>query len=588
MAVRGTQAVNAGTRGQAALLEAEKHLRARDLDAARSQLSTAQHEFHAMAEALADLGPLLPVARRIPLLGSQVVAAEALVEAGTILASTGLGLVDAADGVLDADDGRRLGSGFIEPARRMRDALRDASVRVDAAMTAVTSVDGWVPGTLGDTREALEVRLRDLHEGLGRSERGLEALLTFAGASGPRRYLFLTQNPDEVRPTGGFIGTYGLLTADVGELHLERYESIQSWVRPRPDAVVPGAAAGSPFRFSTPPVPQTLATVNHLPDWPRSAALAAELWRQGGEEPVDGVVSFVPEFLARLLVALGPVEVPEFGETITSVNLAPRLEHYTELAEADPSVSDERKEFLASLAEAVMGQLLVAPSSIWDDVAAAVGLGFGRGEAMAWSLDQDVAGALRERDWDGAFPQASGDFFFNSEFSYAAKNGNGIRRHFDHHVSLRPDGSALVTTEMTLANTEDAGRYNTSSLSYITIYGPRGATLAPTSDPPLSREPPLAGHPAAGWLVAAPPQGTTHLRVAWEVPQLLGDDPTGIPSYRLTWPHLPGHEGDTLQISVELPEAWAWAEEAPPTEPVPLDRDLVGRWKLVRSMGSSR
>jgi hypothetical protein len=30
----------------------------------------------------------------------------------------------------------------------------------------------------------------------------------------PRRYLLMSQNPAEVRPTGGFIGTYGVLATE--------------------------------------------------------------------------------------------------------------------------------------------------------------------------------------------------------------------------------------------------------------------------------------------------------------------------------------------------------------------------------------
>lgn len=577
----GAPAALSGNRGKTALIRAEGHLRARDLDQARAQLRVAQQAFTTMGREIEGLGPLLPVARRVPLVGSQVAGAETLAETGVILSGAGLGLVDAAQEVLDGDTSSQLGSGLLQPLGEVRGSVQVALTSVEEATAKVSSLDDdWLVGPLGDAYDTLAERLPELRDGMGRTERGLGALQTFSGASGPRRYLFLSQNPDEIRPTGGFIGTYGVLTADAGELALERYESIQTWTGPRPEAVVPGEQAGSPFRFAQPPVAQTLGTVNNGPDWPSSARLAAELWRKGGEEPVDGVVSFVPSFLARLLVPLGPVEVPEYGETVTAANLAERFEHYTEQVEAGETTNVERKDFVASLAEVVMQRLLAAPASKWDDLAAAVGESFANRDAMAWSADEDVARSLNERDWDGTFPETSGDFFYNGEFSYAAKNGSGIRRSFDHHVEVRPDGSGLVTTEMALANTEEAGRFNTSSLSYVTIYGPSGASLGPGSDPPLSAEPTVAGHPAAGWLVAAPPKGRTSLTVAWEVPELLTRDGDGNWVYGLTWLHLPGHTGDTLELDVELPQGWDWAEQAPPAT-VGLDQDFAGTWPLT-------
>ena len=38
------------------------------------------------------------------------------------------------------------------------------------------------------------------------------------GWNEPRRYLVLTQDPAEVRPTGGFIGSYGIVVFDRGSL----------------------------------------------------------------------------------------------------------------------------------------------------------------------------------------------------------------------------------------------------------------------------------------------------------------------------------------------------------------------------------
>src|SRR5205807_8794081 len=121
----------------------------------------------------------------------------------------------------------------------------------------------------------------------------------------PRRYLLFSQNPDEVRPTGGFIGTYGVLTAGPdAPVALDRYEPIENWTTTHTNARVPNDQLDSVFRFRNPPLPQTLANVNAVPDWPKAARLATELWQRGGEEPVDGVLSVTPAFLARILAVV--------------------------------------------------------------------------------------------------------------------------------------------------------------------------------------------------------------------------------------------------------------------------------------------
>ena len=48
------------------------------------------------------------------------------------------------------------------------------------------------------------------------------------GGSGPRRYFLAVQNSAELRATGGFMGSWGALVADGGELHLETIDRVAS------------------------------------------------------------------------------------------------------------------------------------------------------------------------------------------------------------------------------------------------------------------------------------------------------------------------------------------------------------------------
>nr|MBA3303124.1 DUF4012 domain-containing protein [Acidimicrobiia bacterium] len=411
-------------------------------------------------------------------------------------------------------------------------------------------------------------------------EQGLTALMSFAGDSGPKRYLFLSQNPDEVRPTGGFIGTYGVLTAEGGQLTLERYDGIEEWIIDHPRAIVPQAEAGSPFRHRDPPIPRTIANVNSIPDWPRAAELAARLWKDGGEAPVDGVISFTPGFLARILSVVGPVSIPSYNETVTAANLHDRLDFQTH--RATPPTGARAKDFVAVVAETIMQKLLEAPASQWEPLGSVMGQAFDAREALAWSTDPQVTAALADRGWDGRFRSTDGDFFYNSEFSYAAKNGRGIRRTYDHNVALRADGSARVTTTVTVTNTLPPDPLNASTLAYLTLYGPKGAVVdQAASDGFGFAEPALAGHPAVAWFrAAAPGGGQATVKVVWEVPGLVKKTSNGELEYSLLWPHLPDHTGDVVNLSVDLPATWTWKGSPPPSQ-FSLDQEFSGSWRLA-------
>ena len=566
---------------KAALLRAEEHIGARDLDPARVELVAAKQSLARMKDELDALGPLLPVARLIPLVRSQVVAVETFQSAGTTLSDAGLRLSDAVQKVLDTTKGGAPLSGVLDNLKGINESLASGAASVRQALKEVNGLKGkWLIGPIAGARDQLLARLPRYERDATSTADGIDALIRFVGGDGPRRYLFLSQNPDEVRPTGGFIGTYGLLTATPGNLTLDRFEPIGKFRERHPDAVVPGGTSRSPFRFANPPAPQTLANTNSVADFAQAGKLAADLWNAVGEPHVDGVVSFTPAFLARILGVLGPVNVADYGETVDQNNIIDRFTFYTAQLELNPQADTARKGFLSSLAEVVMQQLLAAPSTKWQAIGEAIGQGFGAREAMAWSSDPKVAATLARRGWDGVLPDVGGDFFYNSEFAYAAKIDRGLQRTFDHHVELHADGSGRVTTRMTLTNTRDLGALNPGSLAYVTFYGPKGGVLNPLSDPPIAQEPALAGHPGVGYFLNASPHTSVSVKVVWDVKDLVRKGPNGAREYSLRWLKIPDHSGDLVNLHVDIPKDWRWKGDPPPAR-IDLTNDIRSTWKLT-------
>lgn len=580
---RGWRAAQAGQRGKTALLEAERMLRAEDFDGARAALAVADREFAGMKSQISGLGPLRVAARQVPFVRVQLRGAETFADAGAMLSSAGLRLADAAQGILRPADERVPLAKALETLRGIGTALDDAERSVALAADKVNALDGYrLLGPLDDARRQLAERLPDARERTRDAAEGVRAFLSFAGADGPSRYLLLSQNPDEVRPTGGFIGTYGVMEANAGELQIARYASIESWTLTHLEAVVPPEQAPNPFHFGELPRVQTLANVNAVADWPTAGHLAADLWAKGGEAPVDGVIGFTPELLAHLLRVLGPVAVPDFNETVTAANVIERIDYYTH-GEASENVLDvDRKRFVASAARPVLQALLDAPASRWRDLAKEVSTAFDRRLVMGWSSKPEVQQALTNRSWEGTLPEVRGDFFYNAEFEFAAKNGRGLHRTFEHKVELRPDGSGTVTTTATTANTRELdlrGDINVDAFSYITVYGPEGATLSGRADPVTALEETVRGHPAVAYDRTAKPLGTASYTVAWDVPHLAFEQPDGTWRYDLTWLALPANSADRLHLEVVLPPSWRWQDGPPPSD-VRLDVAFAGSWAI--------
>lgn len=575
----GRHAVDA----KAALLRAEQQLSARNLDPARAELTLARASLDRMDREMDRGRPVLAVAKIVPVVRSQVIAVETFQRAGVTLTDAGLRLADATQETLASTQGDTPVATALESMRSINASLSVGSSSVQAALDMVDDLeDRWLIGPVADARDDLLERLPRYAQQVRSTADGLDALIRFAGGEGPRRYLFLSQNPDEIRPTGGFFGTFGVMTASGTSLSFDEFAPIGAFRTKHPDAVIPQAEAGSPFRHLRTPLPKNLGNVNNTPDFVAAAKSAMRLWNGSGEEPVDGVVSFMPGFLARILAVTGPVRVEDYRETVDAGNLIERFAFYTAQLEEDPSNDRARKGFIGSLAQVVLGKLLETPSNQWLALAGAVGDGFSAREAMASTADEVVARVLAERRWDGTLPVTRGDFFYGGEFSYESKVGRAITRQFDHRVQLREDGSARIMTTMVMRNNRPAGDFlNPGQLVYLTAYGPNGAVLAAESDPPIAEEPAIAGHPAAGWFVAAAPLDSTTWKVVWEVEDLVRRGPDGTKVYDLWFMGVPDHTGDVVNLRVDLPEGWRWAGDPPPSS-VSLDEDLRGSWSFER------
>ena len=521
----------------------------------------------------------LPIVRYVPVLRSQIRGVETLADAGLVLSQAGISVSDAAAVIIDAPESSSSLSDALDEMRTIRGLLSTGLQSIDVAAEKVDGIGGaFLPGPVGSARGDFRRRLPEIRERAAESEKALAAMITFVGGSGPRRYLFLSQNPDEIRPNGGYIGTYGVLTAEGGKLALDRYDSTQSWTKNRPEAEVAPEERGAPFKYDT-RAPQLISNVNTVPDWPTTARLAARLWRQGGEEPVDGVFTFTPSFMARLLTVVGPVDLEGYGERITADNMIDRLNFYTH--DQRLVLGSDRKDIIAVLAQEVLERLIDVPASKWSVLGKAMATSFQEREAMAWSADTDVESVLAERRWDGAVPEVTGDFVCPAEFQYAAKNARSLRRSYQHHVVLRPDGSGTVTTTVRIRNPNPADDFaNKSGVpAYITMYGPAGATIADGTDRFGLVEPAVAGHPAHGWFRPIEPESETTVTVVWDVPRLATERADGGWEYSLLWMRHPDHTGDTLELTFELPTGWSWAGDPPPNQ-VGLDKDVTGTWPL--------
>ncbi|MDP2943993.1 MAG: DUF4012 domain-containing protein [bacterium] len=186
----------------------------------------------------------------------------------------------------------------------------------------------------------------------------IKLLPALAGYPVASRFLIILQNNDELRPTGGFIGVYGIMASRDGEIisidtddsyHLDMPASLSDkWKMEAP----------SPIKKYLKVEKWYLRDSNWSPDWPTAAVKVMEIYH--GENaaagtstlPFTGVVALTPDFIGDLLRLVGPIVVR--SETYDASNFQPLLQYNVEIAYKDQDISSwDRKDIVDEL----MGEL---------------------------------------------------------------------------------------------------------------------------------------------------------------------------------------------------------------------------------------
>jgi hypothetical protein len=143
-----------------------------------------------------------------------------------------------------------------------------------------------------------------------------DVLPALVGLDGKKVYLVLLQNNMELRPGGGFIGSYGLLTMQNGKVAEFSVYDVYDADGQLKEHVEP------PFQLKRylGATHWFMRDSNFDVDFSKSAAAAAYFYNLETGKHIDGVMAVDTFFVRRLLQVVGPMKIPGYAETVTAEN----------------------------------------------------------------------------------------------------------------------------------------------------------------------------------------------------------------------------------------------------------------------------
>jgi len=438
-----------------------------DLNSALESFSTAQNILDKDHKALVYVMSVLPI------VGEQVQSRQHLLLAGHHLA---LGNTYLVKGIKETGEGVNLP--MTEKLSVLAEHLRSAIPQYEEAINDLLQVDESIipveyQQSFYDFKILFSTFVNDMKD-IRLLSQSLDALL---GSEQPKRYLVMFQNPHELRPTGGFMGSFAILDVQKGRVtNLE----------------IPAGGTydlqGQLDVFIKPPTPLQVLNkrwdfqdANWFPDFPTAAKKIAWFYQHGRNSTVDGVIAINATVLERFLSVLGPLSVEKFGMQVASEDALVKLQKQVEV-DYDKE-ENKPKEVIGDLA----GQLLNRMQGL--NTISAVRLAAELHEALAQKEIQvfvenqtkELAG-LQEFGWTGEIASTNDkqDYLLVVNTSVSGNKSDArMEQTIDHQAVVQDDGSIIDTVVIKRKNngTKDEQFYGGDNIDYLRVYVPSGAEL---------------------------------------------------------------------------------------------------------------
>lgn len=463
---------------------AQTALSNQNFDLAQTDLEEGKNHFLAAQEKLSHF----QVFSWIPGLAQQVSAINKLLDAGVNI-STGMKTLAQLGGNMFAvmqkeNDNASFADLTADDKRNMLKVLADSTVDLHGVRSeiglAVESLND-IPNTglLGPVKEAVDTvkdQLPLLDTLTNRILPTAELLPAILGYPTQKTYLFLLQNNRELRPTGGFIGTYGIFKVDSGEFNLHT-DNIYNLDNPASSYVT--EPSPEPIAKNTTTQNWLLRNINWSPDFPTTARKAESKYHEeGGEEKtLDGVIAVTPTFIESLLGLVGPITVD--GETFTQDNFFQKLQYEVEFAYYDKGITDDqRKEIIGHMSKVLMDKLLSMPRNRFTDIWNVLVKNIDEKQILIYVDEPLIQELVEQNNWSGEMHQTDGDYVMVVDANLAAlKTDEKMQRSVAYGV--KKDGDSYVgTLDITYTNTtQQINDFYTRYRTQTRIYLPQGSTL---------------------------------------------------------------------------------------------------------------
>lgn len=470
------QVAGNSTAGFSALHDSTSALMTGNINGAQMSLTNALQSFDQAVQILdTKYSFLQKVISAVPIVNNEIKSRQKLIAAGQEIS---LGNTYLLKGLSET---RNTSSTLTQNLGLVGDHLTYSLPHYQTALNQLNDVDSDIlpfeyQDTFKEFRVLFNVYVKDL-ESIAKLNTAVQEIF---GGKGLRRYLLIFQNPAEIRPTGGFMGSFALL--DIKDGNIVNID-------------IPAGGSydlqGQLSEYVAPPTPLLLSNkrwefqdANWFPDFPASAQKISWFYRHSRGLTADGVIAINASVLNRLLSILGPVAAEGRNLVLDKDNALATIQ---DIVEFGPEKKDNKpKQILSDLAPVFIENFKkMDPQSVLP-LLANLEEALQQKEIQAYFADDNTQKTIKEFGWSGEIINSNGEqdylMVVNTNIQ-GQKSDARIKQSISHQAVVQPDGTILdsVVISRQHMGIPDEKLYGQTNIDYVRLYVPEGSELVRAS-----------------------------------------------------------------------------------------------------------
>ncbi len=393
------------------------------------------------------------------------------------------------------------------------------------------------------------------------------------GLEEERTYLFLLQNYHELRPTGGFIGTLGIVKVKDGEIISFETNNVYDYDK----------YAHNNLKVSPPePIKKYLGVdgwylrdSNWNPNFIESAKTIEWFFHQEvglsngnlKDHSIDGIIAITPKIIEDFLSITGAIEIDSI--VFNSENFVDRLQYLVEVGYQEQGVEYfQRKNIIGKLSKRLIERTQNINLEGWINLLKSFFENLNQKHILVYVKNPDIQQIIADEDWSGRIKQTNSDYLMVVDANLAAlKSNQCVTRSLNYSLfPMTTEGKKKMKATLVInyQNNCDFTWKSTRYRTYTRVYAPKGSEWIRTlgsMDNDRSAKPGVTdistkdNKTIFGTFIAIEPQQSGDLIFEYFLPDEITRDIYNGENYSLYLQKQPGTLADTQIINLNFPNS---------------------------------